>query len=153
MSIVFSFCWRLYPFPYMNFVRRMCSCVMDRHNFNKNILYILKIPTNQKICFARAITRSIFLAVFQLALYRSVSHTNDGTNINYLPCTEVVGNGWMDRSLRLYHFFLCSSIETPPGPRETIMSSPPITDNVWKKSYFKKSRRGLYVGMDHHALW
>lgn len=43
----------------------------------------------------------------------------------------------------VYHFFLCSSIETPPGPSETIISSPPMTDSVWKKSYFKKSRSGL----------
>lgn len=51
-----------------------------------------------------------------------------------------------------YYFFLCSSIETPPGPKLTIISNPPITDKVWKKSYFKKSRRGLYDGIDHQAL-
>ena len=32
----------------------------------------------------------------------------------------------------LYHFFLCSSIDTPPGPRETTIKRPPITDRVWK---------------------
>lgn len=51
-----------------------------------------------------------------------------------------------------YHFFLCSSMETPPGPRDTTISSPPITDNVWKKSYLRKSLMGLYEGMVHHAL-
>lgn len=29
-----------------------------------------------------------------------------------------------------YHSFLCSSKETPPGPRDTIISNPPITDKV-----------------------
>lgn len=30
----------------------------------------------------------------------------------------------------LYHFFLCSSIDTPPGPSDTIMRRPPITERV-----------------------
>jgi len=52
----------------------------------------------------------------------------------------------------IYHFFLCSSMETPPGPKDTTIRRPPITDSVWKKSYFKKSLIGLYAGMVHHAL-
>lgn len=82
-----------------------------------------------------------------------------------------------------HHFFLCSSIDTPPGPSDTIIRRPPITESVykqgrkqtnieveplhlkaklaiqcemsvtWKKSYFKKSLRGLWTGMVHHALW
>jgi hypothetical protein len=51
-----------------------------------------------------------------------------------------------------YHFFLCSSIETPPAPRYTTINRPPITDIVWKKSYLRKSRIGLYAGMFHQAL-
>lgn len=30
----------------------------------------------------------------------------------------------------VYHFFLCSSIDTPPGPKETIINKPPITERV-----------------------
>ena len=72
-----------------------------------------------------------------------------------------------------YHFFLCSSIETPPGPSETTINNPPITERVyqntiissscstsvicsiiftWKKSYFKKSLIALYEGRFHQAL-
>ena len=32
---------------------------------------------------------------------------------------------------RDYHSFLCSSMETPPGPMETSISRPPTTDSVW----------------------
>lgn len=42
-----------------------------------------------------------------------------------------------------YHSFFFSSMETPPGPRATTRSKPPITDMVWKKSYFRKSCMGL----------
>lgn len=33
-------------------------------------------------------------------------------------------------SIFFYHIFLCSSIETPPGPSDTIISNPPTTDKV-----------------------
>ena len=36
--------------------------------------------------------------------------------------------GWKD-----YHFFLDSSIDTPPGPRDTTIKSPPMTESVWKE--------------------
>lgn len=62
------------------------------------------------------------------------------------------GFWFLQKPLFFYHFFLCSSIDTPPGPRDTTISSPPITDNVWKKSYLRKSLMGLYEGMVHHAL-
>lgn len=42
-----------------------------------------------------------------------------------------------------YHSFFFSSMETPPGPRATTRSRPPITDMVWKKSYLRKSCMGL----------
>lgn len=42
----------------------------------------------------------------------------------------------------LYHFFLQSSTLTPPGPRATTNSNPPITEVVWKKSYLRKSLNG-----------
>lgn len=42
-----------------------------------------------------------------------------------------------------YHSFFFSSMDTPPGPRATTRSKPPITDMVWKKSYFRKSCMGL----------
>ena len=32
---------------------------------------------------------------------------------------------------RFHHFFLDSSMETPPGPRDTTINRPPITDRVW----------------------
>lgn len=41
--------------------------------------------------------------------------------------------------LRFYHFFLCSSIDTPPGPSETIIRSPPITDKVYARWRHKKT--------------
>ena len=61
---------------------------------------------------------------------------------------------WMFRSGHsfLYHLFLCSSRDTPPGPWETTMSKPPMTDVVWKKSYFKKSLIGLWDGIVHQQL-
>lgn len=33
---------------------------------------------------------------------------------------------------QVYHFFLCSSIDTPPGPSDTIISKPPMTESVYK---------------------
>ena len=30
----------------------------------------------------------------------------------------------------VYHFFFCSSIDTPPGPRDTTISRPPMTESV-----------------------
>jgi len=35
--------------------------------------------------------------------------------------------------MKIYHFFLCSSIETPPGPSDTIIKRPPITESVCKR--------------------
>ena len=32
-----------------------------------------------------------------------------------------------------HHFFLCSSMETPPGPRDTTINRPPITERVCKE--------------------
>jgi hypothetical protein len=37
------------------------------------------------------------------------------------------GAGWGED----HHFFFCSSMETPPGPRDTTISRPPITERVW----------------------
>jgi len=51
-----------------------------------------------------------------------------------------------------YHCFLCSSMLTPPGPMDTSISRPPITDMVWKKSYLMKSLVGLYEGMVQKEL-
>lgn len=51
-----------------------------------------------------------------------------------------------------YHSFFFSSMDTPPGPRATTRSRPPITDMVWKKSYFRKSCMGLYTGIVQKAL-
>lgn len=51
-----------------------------------------------------------------------------------------------------HHSFFFSSMETPPGPRATTNSRPPITDVVWKKSYLRKSCMGLYDGMVQKAL-
>lgn len=51
-----------------------------------------------------------------------------------------------------YHFFFCSSKLAPPGPKATTNSSPPITDMVWKKSYFKKSRIAFHCGTIQKAF-
>jgi len=50
---------------------------------------------------------------------------------------------FVTEELRFHHFFLDSSMETPPGPSETTINRPPITDSVWKKSYLRKSLIGL----------
>jgi hypothetical protein len=65
--------------------------------------------------------------------------------IKLFKSTSSIGAKWS-------YFFLCSSIDTPPGPRLTIINSPPMTDSVWKKSYLRKSRSGLYDGIVHHEL-
>lgn len=52
------------------------------------------------------------------------------------PCTQHNNIEQFALIFSSYHFFLCSSIETPPGPRRTIISSPPITESVCKISYF-----------------
>lgn len=48
-----------------------------------------------------------------------------------------------DRRSSSHHSFFFSSMDTPPGPRATTSSRPPMTDVVWKKSYLRKSCMGL----------
>lgn len=48
--------------------------------------------------------------------------------INFSP---VHGNNLSHRG-QVYHFFLCSSIDTPPGPSDTIINKPPMTESVCK---------------------
>lgn len=136
---------RLVPvscFLYISFDEYVC--VMDRHRIPiKYSLYIKKsYQIKQKnVSLALLLALSVFHhAPISLSFTRMTERIS---KIFHARLVVVVGNERMDRSLRFYHFFLCSSIETPPGPRDTIISNPPITDNVWKKSYFKKSRNGL----------
>ena len=42
---------------------------------------------------------------------------------------------------RDYHSFLCSSMETPPGPMETSISRPPTTDSVWRGDHIHQVRK------------
>lgn len=59
------------------------------------------------------------------------------------PEAVLAGHGRSQAGKVCYHSFFFSSMETPPGPRATTSSKPPITDMVWKKSYLRKSCMGL----------
>lgn len=69
-------------------------------------------------------------------------YINAGSLVESSPNQSSNGRGSQPGGV-CYHSFFFSSMETPPGPRATTRSKPPITDMVWKKSYFRKSCMGL----------
>lgn len=69
-------------------------------------------------------------------------HINAGSFVESIPNRSSVATGLSQAGV-CYHSFFFSSMETPPGPRATTRSKPPITDMVWKKSYLRKSCMGL----------
>lgn len=77
-----------------------------------------------------------------------VTQAVGGENVNASrllidPEPVLAGHGPSQAGKVCYHSFFFSSMETPPGPRATTSSKPPITDMVWKKSYLRKSCMGL----------
>lgn len=70
-------------------------------------------------------------------------HINAGSLLTTLNQSRALCLSQGGKGSVCYHSFFFSSMETPPGPRATTRSRPPITDMVWKKSYFRKSCMGL----------
>lgn len=62
-----------------------------------------------------------------------LTHSHFGSKIIYVK-HSIIHLTYCTQSLQfpiLYQFFLCWSIETDPGPLNTIIRRPPITDSVW----------------------
>lgn len=68
---------------------------------------------------------------------------NAGSFVASTPNQSSTATGLSQAGRGCHHSFFFSSMETPPGPRATTRSKPPITDMVWKKSYLRKSCMGL----------
>lgn len=80
--------------------------------------------------------------VSHLCLTQAGGRGRECGSLSIDPEPVLAGHG-LGRQERCYHSFFFSSMETPPGPRATTSSKPPITDMVWKKSYLRKSCMGL----------
>lgn len=80
--------------------------------------------------------------VSHLCLTQAAGRGRECGSLSIDPEPVLAGHG-LGRQGRCYHSFFFSSMETPPGPRATTSSKPPITDMVWKKSYLRKSCMGL----------
>jgi len=88
------------------------------------ILIILKI--NKEVSIQNLIKKHSFIPLL-IFLHPS----NNKIKIIYEVGSKIILKN-MQSSVFFYHFFLCSSMDTPPGPNETTIRSPPITESVCK---------------------
>lgn len=81
------------------------------------------------------ISRSGFVAIWYTTSCLKFSFFFSGVQRGWETCLlnflwQLDDRVFLTFLIEFYHSFLCSSIDTPPGPRDTIIRRPPITDNV-----------------------